>query len=436
MMHRGTARAVKQHLEDCPFRPMFKLQFLRTADPGLTPSWAHDPEAVAALPSFEDLAGPLAPACKSVWEWMRGNKSPEPVASLTDHAVASLGRDLALVGPHNEAARVSAAVQLARDCWNRDGRSLVPLLQALTDETCEARMRAAMHALGLAGDAAVPALIDTLVTPCSPLVAARAAEALGEAATVPTQAAIAALCELAVRTESDIAAASPTIDWRLPSKGGNSNFLLETFQLPLCALSLSLSLSLSLQLSVFRLPIEQREAAARWLTIKSCVDSLGVFGQRAVARGDGKLCLSLAQTLVGFLGSVCPPVRHSAAIGLTCEFSQTYGRILTVVLHINGVPCCWEQALRRRRRCAVSRSLYCHRCSPPTRIVRRWRTTTRAGRQWMPWCGSSAAGGARAETNAPRQRWRSWSRHVSPREGSWGGPQNQNGTVFEGLGGQ
>ena len=25
-------------------------------------------------------------------------------------------------------------------------------------------------------------------------------------------------------------------------------------------------------------------------------------------------------------------------------FSQTYGSILTVILHINDVPCCWDQA--------------------------------------------------------------------------------------------
>ena len=281
---------------------MIKLQFIRTADPGLSPSWDHDPKAAAALPSFQDLAGPLAPACQSIWEWMRGNKSPEQVVALTDDDVASLTRDLALAGPDNEVSRVSAAVQLARHCWSGDGRLIEPLLQALADDTCEARMRAAMHALGLAGDAAVPALIYTLVTPRSPLVAARAAEALGEAAATPTPTAIAALCELAARMESDILAAAPAIDWRLPSQGGGSNFLLETFQLPL-------------------LPIEQREAAARWLTVKSCVDSLGIFGQRAVARGDGKLCLSLAQTLVEFLGSACPPVRHSAAIGLTCVAS-------------------------------------------------------------------------------------------------------------------
>ena len=31
-------------------------------------------------------------------------------------------------------------------------------------------------------------------------------------------------------------------------------------------------------------------------------------------------------------------------------FSQTYGRLLTVILHINGVPCCWSQVTRRTRR--------------------------------------------------------------------------------------
>ena len=37
------------------------------------------------------------------------------------------------------------------------------------------------------------------------------------------------------------------------------------------------------------------------------------------------------------------------------KFSQTYGRLLTVILHTNGVPCCWNQGV-----CATAS---CHGCS-------------------------------------------------------------------------
>lgn len=53
----GTARALAEHLESMPFRPMFKFQFLRTTDPGTSPSWDHDPSAQDSLASFEELAG-------------------------------------------------------------------------------------------------------------------------------------------------------------------------------------------------------------------------------------------------------------------------------------------------------------------------------------------------------------------------------------------
>ena len=37
-------------------------------------------------------------------------------------------------------------------------------------------------------------------------------------------------------------------------------------------------------------------------------------------------------------------------------FSQTYGSILTVILHINDVPCCWNQAMARRMMAESSRT--------------------------------------------------------------------------------
>ena len=245
---------------------VFKFQFLRTTDPGAKPSWAHDPspQAAAALPSFEELAGDeLAPVCRSVWEWMLGNRAPENDPAQRDadaggRSLTVLRSDLVLKGAGAEAQRVRAAFDLVRDAWGGGSESgdggaaagaadaRAALLEALTDESFEAGMRAAMHALGCGGDAVVPALIERGLSHPSPLVAGRAAEALGEAAHSPTRGVVAALCQLAERMQSEIEVMPPTVDWE-----GGSNFLLETFQLPM-------------------LPEMQREAAARWWVVEHC----------------------------------------------------------------------------------------------------------------------------------------------------------------------
>ena len=43
---------------------------------------------------------------------------------------------------------------------------------------------------------------------------------------------------------------------------------------------------------------------------------------------------------------------EAAADALAGAFSQTHGSILTVILHMNGVPCCWHQSCGRCRRAA------------------------------------------------------------------------------------
>ena len=252
MVHRGTARAIEEHSESVPFRPMFKFQFLRTTDPGSTPSWDHDPspQSHTSLVPFETMAGPeLAPVCQAVWEWMLGNQPP-PQNPLSGSTIEDLKADLQTTGAGAEAHRVHAAFQLARAAWHRDIRTHAPLLEALTGDGFEAGMRAAMHSLGCGGDAVVPMLVKSLRHP-SPLVAGRAAEALGEAAATPTDEVVGALCDLALRMQAEIEGMPPTVDWE-----NGSNFLLETFQVPM-------------------LPEVQREAAARW-----CVFSpLNVFVQ-------------------------------------------------------------------------------------------------------------------------------------------------------------
>ena len=42
-------------------------------------------------------------------------------------------------------------------------------------------------------------------------------------------------------------------------------------------------------------------------------------------------------------GAAACEVRFGIRLYHTGTFPQTYGRILSVILHINGVPCCWSQ---------------------------------------------------------------------------------------------
>lgn len=172
-----------------------------------------------------------------------------------------------------------------------------------------------------AGDAVVPTLIEKGLNHPSPLVAGRAAEALGEAAHTPTAEVVAALCQLAARMHTEIEEMPPTVDWV-----GGSNFLLETFQLPM-------------------LPEVQREAAARWVTVAACVDALAIIGQRAVSQGDGALCGELAVVFYEFLDSAAPPVRHAAAVGLQCIAVVSEVRALSAALLPKLIAACDDRSV-------------------------------------------------------------------------------------------
>ena len=69
---------------------------------------------------------------------------------------------------------------------------------------------------------------------------------------------------------------------------------------------------------------------------------------------------------------------HCAGKGRTGAFSQAYGSMFTVILHINGVPCCWNQRTKAttavrvapvgtRSACPVHKKTSLRRCSLQTR---------------------------------------------------------------------
>lgn len=302
-IHRGTARALDQLTELAPFRPMFKFNFLRTSDPsGSPPSWDHDAEFCATLPPFANMVGAeLAPCCQSLFEFMLGDgeTATSPPPTLSTAAYASLAATLR--SPSGEAGaeaqRVHAAFTLARSCRHSDGgdeQALRILMTALTEPSHEAGMRAAMHALACgAGPRSCTALVAEGLSHPSFLVAGRAAEALGEASapTVEVVTALQALVERAV--EAAAALGERDIDW------SRSNFLQETGQVPM-------------------LPVEEREAAQMWLTVRYCSAALATLSQRAAAAetsGNDPKCLAVASAMLPLLRSPFCWVRHFAALG-------------------------------------------------------------------------------------------------------------------------
>ena len=80
---------------------------------------------------------------------------------------------------------------------------------------------------------------------------------------------------------------------------------------------------------------------------------LALSGPKEERKREGLRCCSSQPTVLKILPeggtlSLAPEQRAEISVALqpmvTGAFSQTYGRILTVILHINDVPCCWNQA--------------------------------------------------------------------------------------------
>jgi hypothetical protein len=97
----------------------------------------------------------LAPCCESLFEYMLGGDAdapaPPPALSAADYDTMRSTLSSRRCEPGTEAQRVHAAFSLARSCCHAEEgneQALTVLMDALTEPSHEAGMRAAMHALG------------------------------------------------------------------------------------------------------------------------------------------------------------------------------------------------------------------------------------------------------------------------------------------------
>lgn len=243
------------------WRPMFKFSFTRLHEP-TSPSWDHDPAAVAPADTWPALAVPEAtPICESLWQWHLGSTVPaEPQAAVDVPALAAEVAAPPCDG--DEGRRVGAAYALGA-CGTAP--ALASLADALCSETNESARRAASHGLGAAGDRAVPTLLTVLATPTlSPLVAGSAIDALGDAAMLPDPAVVQSLAAACATQQAEIDAVEQQAAAAAAAAERDADLLLPAFE----AGGMISHVNDSLQVPIM-LPIACRPIAARYLVIVS-----------------------------------------------------------------------------------------------------------------------------------------------------------------------
>lgn len=267
-----------------PPRVMFKLLFTcgraRTA-----PSWDHG----HSDPSWAQHETTTIPRVlsESIWARMLGattaGSGPASGFDDTDHSTAQLTDVLHRSQCEHE--RMAAAYQLSQAgrAGNAESvRQLVDVLQHGSD----AAQRAAMHALAAAGPVAVEPLLAVLAEPdVDHHVACCAVHALGEAAETPSLAMVKVVAELSDRIKQTIEAESRAAGgW--PAGGGGhpapSGF-------------------------GFRSPNpKERQAWTPKLLHASCLQTLGVLGQRAQADGADDVVHAIIEQCIACLNAPEP----------------------------------------------------------------------------------------------------------------------------------
>ncbi len=242
-------------------RVMFK--FLYTAGQARTsPSWDHRNGVTPWANGHDAVPHALT---RSIWSFMLGESEPptSPPNAGSSAPSAPVSRTIdALLGGRREAARMAAAYELAQAARGGSTESVAGLIRALRHG--EASQRAAMHGLTAAGDAAVEPLVATLAEPgVDDHVACCAVHALGEAAGEPSLALVDAVGTVMDRVAGEIANAVRGLDgW--PAGGGGhppaSGF------------------------GRFSPNPKERQAWTPKLLHATCVQALGLMGQRAAAK--------------------------------------------------------------------------------------------------------------------------------------------------------
>ena len=243
-------------------RVMFK--FLYTSGQARThPSWDHR-NGVTARANEHDGVPPALTA--SVWSFMLGEDQATTrprTSGRSDPPAPANGTIDALLRGRTEVARMAAAYELARAARAGSTESIAGLIQALRHGG-EAAQRAGMHGLTAAGSVAVEPLMAILAEPdVDEPTACCATHALGEAAEEPSLEMVKAVATIMDRVSGEIDAAVHGLDgW--PAGGGGH---------PPASGFGRLSPN-----------PKERQAWAPKLLHATCVQSLGLMGQRAASK--------------------------------------------------------------------------------------------------------------------------------------------------------
>ena len=227
------------------------------------PSWDHR-NGVTAWAHEHDGVPPALAA--SIWSFMLGESQattrPRNAGGSRPPAPADRTIDALLRGG-TEVARMAAAYELAQSARAGSKESVAGLIQALRHGG-EAAQRAAMHGLTAAGSSAVEPLMAILAEPdVDEHVACCAAHALGEAAAEPSPEMVDAVASVMDRVSGEIDAAVRGLDgW--PAGGGGH---------PPASGFGRLSPN-----------PKERQAWTPKLLHATCVQALGLMGQRAATR--------------------------------------------------------------------------------------------------------------------------------------------------------
>ena len=243
-------------------RVMFK--FLYASGQARTrPSWDHRSGVTSRANGHDAVPSALT---ASIWSFMLGeSEAPtRPSNGGGSAPAAPVGETMdALLRGRTEVARMAAAYELAQAARAGSTESVAGLIRALRHGG-DAAQRAAMHGLTGAGSAAVEPLLAILAEPgVDDHVACCAVHALGEAAGEPSPAMVDAVGTVMDRVAGEIADAVRGLDgW--PAGGGGhppaSGF------------------------GRFSPNPKERQAWTPKLLHATCVQALGLMGQRAAAK--------------------------------------------------------------------------------------------------------------------------------------------------------
>ena len=266
-------------------RVMFKFLYA-AGQARIRPSWDHRSDVTVRANGHDAVPSALT---ASIWSFMLGESEAPTRPSNGGGSAPSVpvsGTIDALLRGRTEAARMAAAYELAQAARAGCTESVAGLIRALR-QGGEASQRAAMHGLTAAGNAAVEPLVATLAEPgVDDHVACCAVQALGEAAEEPSLAMVDAVGAVMDRVAGEITAAVGGLHgW--PAGGGGhppaSGF------------------------GRFSPNPKERQAWTPKLLHATCVQTLGLMGQRAAAEpGNHAVLGAIVERCVGCLNAPEP----------------------------------------------------------------------------------------------------------------------------------